>query len=549
MNWTMLRGDDHRTGITDEKVAPPLSLSWRFTAGPQTSNGGAPAVVGNTVYFASRASIDGNAGGMLYALDTTTGQEKWRFPGNEGLPGKHLFLTAPTIANGTVYIGASDGSMYAIDAQTGKEVVRYRTSRPIHSAAVVTESGIMFGSDDGTFYNLNPQTGESVWKQPYKAGDSINSAPLRADNLIFFTTNDNSVHAIREGTGQFRWKLRLPFRVLADAPVYAEGTLYAASGQRLHAIQPTSGNIRWQRDLPSDIVAAPVVESNVIYLMSRASGGQGAEVYAVRGNNGKNVWAEPAQLPLVPSAAPTLSGDVLYVPTVKNVLYALNKADGAILWEYHIDPSSNRAGYTPRPATALTSPITVSGKAVYALTDDGSLSAFRPDAPDGSGPITDIVYPRAGQSVNGNPPLVLAATVLDPGSGLNPDTIKMTLDGKDVDAVYDANRNLVLYATRSSGKAIDPPLTGGRHTATITATDWKGNESNEEWSFVVDNSLPKPAVGTTPSAPVVNPRSGLNGGNARGTNGTGNNGGRRNGGGGGGRRNGGNGGGRPSGGL
>ena len=501
VNWTMLRGDVTRSGVSEETVVPPLSLLWRFTAGPQTKNGCAPAVVGNTVYYASRASAEANSGGMIYALDTSTGQEKWRFPGNDGLAGKALFLTAPTIADGVLYIGASDGNMYAVDANTGKLVVKYRTSRPVNSAAVVSDNSLIFGSDEGTLYNLNPQTAAPVWKQLYKSGDSINSAPVIADNLIFFTTNDNSVHAIRQGTGQFRWKLRLPGRVLANAPVYSEGALLVAAGARINAIQPSSGNLKWARDLPNDIVAAPVAEDNIIYLVSRDTSG-GAEVYAVRGNNGKDLWKTPATLPIVPSAAPTLSGDVLYVPTSKNTLYALDKEDGSLLWEYHIDASTNRSNYTPRSVTAISAPVTISGHTVYALTDDGSLSAFRADAPDGTGPITDVVYPRSGQVVNGNPPLVLAATVLDPGSGLDPDSIKMMLDGKEVDAQYDANRNLVIYATRPSGKIIDAPLSNGRHSATITATDWKGNVSEDEWSFVVDNAVARPASRTTPTAPV-----------------------------------------------
>ena len=529
VNWTMLRGDAARTGIAEETLEPPLSLLWRFTAGPQVGNGCAPAVVGNTVYFASRSSAEANSGGMLYAIDTNTGAEKWRYPGNEGLPGKFLFLTAPTVQDGVVYIGASDGNMYAVDANTGKLVVRYRTTRPINSAAVIDNGSLVFGSDEGTLYNLNPQTGVPAWKQLYKSGDSINSAPVLADNLIFFTTNDNSVHAIRQSTGQFRWKLRLPFRVLPNAPVYSDGTLLVAAGQRLNAIQPSSGNLRWARDLPGDIVAAPVSQENVVYLVSRDSKG-GSEVYAVRGNNGKNVWASPATLPLVPSAAPTLSGDVLYVPTTKNTLYALSKEDGSVLWEYHIDPSSNRPNYTPRPLTAISAPVTISGHTLYTLTDDGSLSAFRADAPDGTGPITEIVYPHPGQSVNGNPPLVLAATVLDPGSGLDPDSVKMTLDGKEVDAQYDANRNLVIYATRPSGKIIDPALPAGRHSATITATDWKGNVSEEEWSFVVDNSVPRPSTSSTPNAPVVKNKptaAGKPGQTASGTNNNNNRGGRR----------------------
>ena len=94
----------------------------------------------------------------------------------------------------------------------------------------------------------------------------------------------------------------------------------------------------------------------------------------------------------------------------------------------------------------------------------------------------------------------MAASVVDIGSGLNPATLSIKLDGRALDAIFDADRNLVIYTTKPSGKITDTPLTDGRHTVTINAADWRGNKSSQTWSFVVNNSLPVNSPKAAPSA-------------------------------------------------
>lgn len=510
-DWPELRGDATRRGVSSEKVVPPLSLLWRYSAGSQSQNYCAPTIVGDTVYYATRANGDANSGGVLFALDAKTGAKKWQYPGETdgtGLRDRHLFLTAPLVYKERVYIGASDGNLYVLDAKTGKYILQFRTGRAINSSPTVVGGVLYFGSNDGLFYALNPDTGEQAWRQQYKPGDSVNSAPIVAAGFVFFTTNDNTVHAVTERSGIFRWKQRLPFRVLPNAAIFSDSTLFVPSGPRLSAIQPTSGLIRWQRQLPNEILTAPVADNGLVYVACRAERGEGAVLYAFRANNGKPEWEEPAKLPLLPSAAPTLSGDVIYLPTNRNMLLAVSRTDGKILWEYYVEPSFNQPVNTnaaPVTATSLTAPVSISDGTVYALSDDGALSAFRPDAPDTSGPTLTNQYPPVGKAVSGQPPVTLAANVMDTGSGLNPDSLEVRLDNTKVAAVFDPTRNLVIYQTKASGKVVDPPLQDGRHSVTIIASDWRGNKTEETWSFRVNNALPPASSRETPAPPRTRP--------------------------------------------
>ena len=90
------------------------------------------------------------------------------------------------------------------------------------------------------------------------------------------------------------------------------------------------------------------------------------------------------------------------------------------------------------------------------------------------------------------------------------------LDDKRVDATFDPSRNLLIYVTKATGKIVDQPLTDGRHTVMITAADYRGNKSEQAWSFIVNNTLPaatrQAPVARTPRATTTTPRT-----NGRGT--------------------------------
>jgi outer membrane protein assembly factor BamB len=504
-DWPVYRGDAQHSGVSSEKVQPPLSLLWRFSGAPQSGNTSSATIVGDTAYFTTRALSDGTGvpatGGVLYAVDVKTGAQRWRTP---QLLNNNVFSTTPLVDKGRVYAGGSDGIMYVLDVKDGHEIIRFNAGRSITSSPVIVENVLYFGANDGSVRALDPQTGNPVWRREFNAGAGINSSPIVVGGLVFFTTNNNSVVAVNGATGIGKWSQRLPYRFGANSAIFADNTLYVPSGPRLHAMQQTSGNMRWARDFSADLQFAPVAADGVVYVIDREK-----RMYAVRSNNGKDAWQQPAELPFVPAASPTISGDVIYIPTNQSVLLAVSREDGKLLWQYRVDPATARPGVPPPASTILGSPVSIANNGLYLVSDDGTLSAFRPDATDTSAPLASGMYPPPGFAINGSPGLVIAANVTDPGSGIDPSSVKMTLDKKEVEADYDTVTNLVYYKTRATGKVVDPPLTNGRHTVVLTAKDYKGNLQQTDWSFVVDNSLAQYRAGTgnttTPPPPQTRP--------------------------------------------
>ncbi len=518
-DWPTLGGDSRRAGVSDEKIPPPLSLSWRFTGFPLSATAAgasAPTVVGDTAYFAGKNNPDANAGAVLFALDTRTGARKWVYPNDYGMKDKAVFLTAPFVDKDRIYIGASDGFLYILNAKDGTEVSKFRTSGPVAGTPILSEGTLYFGSNDHNIYAIDAATfaPSGNWRTPVRVSETVNSALISADGNLYFTTADQNVHALTQLTGRPRWQFRLPFKYASNSLVYADNTLYIPTGPRLFAIQPTSGNTRWAADMPGEILAPPAASEGVVYVACRAAATQDFQMYAIRSNNGRFAWPKPALLPSAPSAAPTIISDVIYVPTKRGVIVALSKADGSVLWQYRALASANRANATLPNEVAVVTPIAASDGAIYAVTQDGTLSAFRADAPDTSAPLLTARYPQPAQSIYGGPGMVITGTVIDPGSGLDTDSVKMTIDGIEVTTGYNTSLNLVYYQRKSSGKQGDNSgsLTNGRHTVTLTAKDYKGNVLNETWSFVVDNNMKAPTVNYGPAA---KPRTGGTTGPAR----------------------------------
>ena len=93
-----------------------LDVKWKFeTDAPiQTT----PTVIGNTLYF-------GTLAGYQYALDSTTGTQKWKhFIGYSDHPGAPTqgIRSSCQFDNGRIYFGTGLAKVHCLDAHSGKEI-------------------------------------------------------------------------------------------------------------------------------------------------------------------------------------------------------------------------------------------------------------------------------------------------------------------------------------------------------------------------------------------------------------------------------------------
>jgi eukaryotic-like serine/threonine-protein kinase len=98
-------GDDtvYVTGGGDDPAAHALdaatgAVRWRFA--PGTGMEGSPTLAGELVIISANQA--------LYALDAVSGHEVWHVPVD------YLLASAPTVADGVIYVGGWDGTIYAV---------------------------------------------------------------------------------------------------------------------------------------------------------------------------------------------------------------------------------------------------------------------------------------------------------------------------------------------------------------------------------------------------------------------------------------------------
>lgn len=87
------------------------------------------------------------------------------------------------------------------------------------------------------------------------------------------------------------------------------------------------------------------------------------------------------------------------------------------------------------------------------------------------------VTPTQGQRVDANGVTWVVARLIDEGSGIDPDSVRMRLDGRDVTRMAHVAAGQVRF-----GDGLQP----GRHVAEVLVRDRAGNTSRASWSFQVE---------------------------------------------------------------
>ena len=190
---------------------------------------------------------------------------------------------------------------------------------------------------------------------------------------------------------------------------------------------------------------------------------------------------------------PILAGSVFLVPGQRGVLYALDAGTGKTIWSYLVPASVTKKETRDDHTQVTSSPIYVDGT-LYVLGNDGSLSALRADALGALPPQADALTPLPGSTIS--KAVYPSATVTDEGSGVDPSSVSLLLDGKPLPRVtYDPSSSQV-KVDRSAPDVPSAALSDGSHQVILNATDWRGNALTRSWSFTMDSNEPTPAPPT-----------------------------------------------------
>jgi polyvinyl alcohol dehydrogenase (cytochrome) len=112
---------------------------------------------------------------------------KWAY----GFAGDVTAFAAPTVLDGTIFVGSAGGVVQALEAKTGCLHWTFQANGPVRSAIVAVANGsdysLLFGDQIGWFYSLEAKTGRLLWKKraDEHEGTRLTGSPAVYEGVVF----------------------------------------------------------------------------------------------------------------------------------------------------------------------------------------------------------------------------------------------------------------------------------------------------------------------------------------------------------------------------
>ncbi|MEV7847078.1 PQQ-binding-like beta-propeller repeat protein [Streptomyces cyaneofuscatus] len=339
-------------------------LRWAYAPEPRTLPRAvitaAPVIHQGAVHFASP-----EGGGRLLSLDLESGDVRWsRYTG--------VTTAAPAAAGGLVFACAEGPRLCALSVEDGSEVWAaelggYRSDeraligeilrsggRPVFfgSSPAVCQDGVYLVGPDGALYALAAGDGSVRWRR--ELDFSVRTSCAVDEGRVYASDPTGVLHVLDAHDGRTLWTRDTGVEAGDVLPVVSEGQVYVA-GRAVSAGTPqlTSGAIlaydaatgahKWSRNTGSWVAAPPAAGEGRVYLVTRGSVLDAAELCALGAADGRVLWRRPVDHRSGhPTdvrwdgvrAAPTVTDGVLYLGLPDRTLRALDAATGIVSFRF-----------------------------------------------------------------------------------------------------------------------------------------------------------------------------------------------------------------------
>jgi outer membrane protein assembly factor BamB len=283
-------------------------------------------------------------------------------------------------ADGTAYVGLHSGTLFALrdPVSAGNQLAARWSFHPVggsswHATPAIARDGTVYvgfstnnGTPDsqGTLYALRaPSIGidpQILWAVELGPGRQTSSPMLGANGTIYAMGGEGRLSAIAPD-GQVKWTAQTGPTLKSSPALSPEGTVYVPSmNGKLYAVAPPTdplgrvGNIRWTfrfAEYPGTrtpvISHSPPAGANGIGSGASPTIGPDGSIYIGANNSifyaiapdGRLEWLFEAEREIAgiwSTAAISADNNTLYFGANKGGMYALNRIDGTLRWQYPI---------------------------------------------------------------------------------------------------------------------------------------------------------------------------------------------------------------------
>lgn len=344
----------------------PVAIQWRFHHSGTIT--GSVIVAEGTIFLTSDD-------GFLYAIDTTTGQERWRFSIGIGSQ------STPAYANGMVFTTSSGANFYALDAASGQVRWQFASSEWESAGAepfstfwntthvTIIDDLVLMDSRISGLHALDIATGQERWNIPWAASPRVAGDTLitdfvsisgyehttltqiwdldddRSRNVLAVTDDHVAVWLGAPGSGSAfapgstleildpktgirRWSLEDRHQYLRSGVIVQDLVIvefvgaFEPNDEEVIALDLATGRERWRVEFIGATKTVPtpmVVIDTTLYRLRGDS-----QLVAHDVTSGDELWAIPVPVPDNFSwSQPAVVDGVLYVSGDSGVLYAL----------------------------------------------------------------------------------------------------------------------------------------------------------------------------------------------------------------------------------
>ncbi len=322
-----------------------------------------PQAAGGRVYLAS-AYGKGPGGGVLFALDASTGKVIWRF---------NTLLSADA---GVRSIGLGSGGAWETPLVGTDGSVTFGTGNPYQNAASAMShpSAQLYTNSD---VNLDAATGKLRWYYQGVPNDymdhDMQASPISVTvghvPVVIGSGKMGIVYAMNASTGALLWKtpvgehngtdnnglLLMEHKIRLTAPY----TILPGPLGGVLSNMAVAGNSVYVATIDLPFKATSLSE----VIPVTAEGKLAGEVEALSLTTGKVEW--DTKVPWLPLGAVTVSNDLVFTTLYNGVLVAFNRDTGAIVYRHQLPTSTN-------------APIAIAGNSVIIPAGAPQTSASKP---------------------------------------------------------------------------------------------------------------------------------------------------------------------------
>lgn len=358
-------------------AAPQRVWSANIGSGNSRRNriAAAPVVADGRIFTMdaqSTVSATSTSGGTLWSVDLTASFDRGGEVSGGGL----------AAGAGAVFATTGYGELVAIDPTNGAVRWRQRVDAPIVGAPSVEDGTVYVGGRDGSAWAISAAEGKVIWQvigTPGSAGMLGSASPAIAGDTVIFPTNSGDLMAVnRSGPGTKAWQVSLAGKRLGRAyalspdvtgdPVVADGVVYAGTAAgRTAAVTAEKGERIWSAG--EGAMGPIVVAGGALFLVNDE-----AQLVRLDASTGDVVWAsdltyydkdKPKRRKGISAHyGPVLAGGRVVVASSDGLLRSFDATDGSLTSSTEIP-----GGAAAQPALA--------GGALYVVGGNGQLHAFR----------------------------------------------------------------------------------------------------------------------------------------------------------------------------